>query len=176
MELADAALHHSILPAEQERHLAQALQLARLGGRAYLEVQCLDRLPAAGQRPLPQATRRLPCTSARLPGKRAIRGHVRPHAGTLGHCRGAPRNPRRRRKPCKSADSGPSGGPLHYPRTGHGCTRFVPGSRARVAWKGKHPANGLKPTPGLEPGTPSLRVSRCCHHQSLRGTSGHSSR
>jgi hypothetical protein len=33
-----------------------------------------------------------------------------------------------------------------------------------------------KPTPGLEPGTPSLRVSGHCHHRSPGVTSGHAPR
>jgi pimeloyl-ACP methyl ester carboxylesterase len=51
------------------------------------------------------------------------------------------------------------------------CTRErLAGDRAG----GKTPANPTKPTPGLEPGTPSLRGSGRCHHQSPGVTSGHS--
>src|SRR5918999_3279239 len=41
------------------------------------------------------------------------------------------------------------------------CTRFVPGSRPRPLPRQKKALQAsLKPTPGLEPGTPSLRVKR----------------
>jgi hypothetical protein len=41
---------------------------------------------------------------------------------------------------------------------------------------GKLPANLRKSTPGLEPGTPSLRVMGRCHHQSPGVISGHARR
>jgi hypothetical protein len=56
-------------------------------------------------------------------------------------------------------------------------TRFVPATGSKATGPlGRTPANPEKPTPGLEPGTPSLRVSRRCHQQSPAVTSGHSPR
>jgi hypothetical protein len=52
--------------------------------------------------------------------------------------------------------------------------RFVPATDSGATRpEGESPANPGKPTPGLEPGTPSLRVSVRCHHQSPGVTSGH---
>jgi integrase len=56
-------------------------------------------------------------------------------------------------------------------------TRFVPESETGPTTpEKKTPAKPEKPTPGLEPGTPSLRVSGRRHHQSPGVTSGHSLR
>jgi hypothetical protein len=54
-----------------------------------------------------------------------------------------------------------------------GRTRFVPeSSSTRPGLGGKFPANPGEPTPGLEPGTPSLRVMNRCPLQSVPVSSG----
>src|SRR5918996_1685656 len=82
-------------------------------------------------------------------------------AGTRGHSR-APQSTREsasaRRTTCKWQQTRAASDPFINHETVRRCTRFVPGSRPPPLPRQKKALQAsLKPTPGLEPGTPSLR-------------------
>ena len=82
-------------------------------------------------------------------------------AGTRGHSR-APQSTREsastRRTPCKWQQPRAASDPFINHEAVRSCTRFAPGSRPPPSPRQKKVLQArLKPTPGLEPGTPSLR-------------------
>ena len=87
-------------------------------------------------------------------------GHARHCPGTLGHCDETARRAITGAEVPANGHESPLGrDTVTNCEPVRRCTRFVPGTRPlTLPGQKKSLQKGLKPTPGLEPGTPSLRV------------------